>query len=785
MATGAKQAGNWRAAVLSDAPPEADAGLSPKEADAGLAPEEPEIATAEETAVVEPAPEEIAQVEPPYQEPSIASLANEPPLPPSLLRETLPATAFAVAGIAWLIAIAWSIAFTEPATPLSLLELISWIGLASGPIAVIGIFYLLLRRTSRREARRFARSATAMAGQAAYMEQVLAMLSRRVEEHHALLSRHAEQLLDHGDRAAERLAAVAGSMREETSLLARHSARLGGAASAARADMSAIMADLPKAEEKTHAMTQLLQEASLAAHEQAAVLESQVSALATRGSEADTMLAAAAESLAAHLARIEATGQSAEQRIEKAASDMSRIVDGALGQATAAVEETRKGIEAQSAAMLAMIEQGRAALNQAGADSARTLAHRLDEIGGKVDALAARLAAQDAASHTLVGSLDAALSEIERRFAALGETGTERTADLAEAIVALSGHSEHMTETLGQGAVAADALLQRASLLRASLDACAREVDEVLPRALGRIEGQASQSQAALAAAVPEAAKLEASANAAADRLAEADTRIAALREQTDSLGALIAETEANARQLTDGAGPQLVEALLRVRETAGQAAERARETLGSVIPEAAAALGQASGEAMERALVGRIEEQMAEVAAASQRAVEAAQKASERLMRQMLTIADTTSQVEARIAEAKAEAEAGDQESFSRRVALLIESLNSTAIDVTKILSNDVTDSAWAAYLRGDRGIFTRRAVRLIDSGEAREIARHYEEEAEFREQVNRYIHDFEAMLRRVLASRDGNPLGVTLLSSDMGKLYVALAQAIERLRK
>ena len=80
---------------------------------------------------------------------------------------------------------------------------------------------------------------------------------------------------------------------------------------------------------------------------------------------------------------------------------------------------------------------------------------------------------------------------------------------------------------------------------------------------------------------------------------------------------------------------------------------------------------------------------------------------------------------------------------------------------------------------------MFTRRAVRLLDSGEAREILRHYEEEPEFRDQVNRYIHDFEAMLRRVLADRDGTPLGVTLLSSDMGKLYVALAQAIERIRR
>jgi len=226
------------------------------------------------------------------------------------------------------------------------------------------------------------------------------------------------------------------------------------------------------------------------------------------------------------------------------------------------------------------------------------------------------------------------------------------------------------------------------------------------------------------------------------------------------------------------------VEALLRIREAAAQAAEGARKTLDSVIPEAAEALGAASGEAIDRAIAGRVEQQMAEIAAAAERAIQAAGQASERLTRQMMTIAETSSAVEDRISEAKAEAAASDEANFSRRVALLIESLNSTAIDVTKILSNEVTDTAWAAYLRGDRGIFTRRAVRLIESGEAREIARHYEQEPEFREHVNRYIHDFEAMLRRILAGRESAPLGVTMLSSDMGKLYVALAQAIERLR-
>ena len=95
-----------------------------------------------------------------------------------------------------------------------------------------------------------------------------------------------------------------------------------------------------------------------------------------------------------------------------------------------------------------------------------------------------------------------------------------------------------------------------------------------------------------------------------------------------------------------------------------------------------------------------------------------------------------------------------------------------------------DVPDTSWAAYLKGDRGAFSRRAVKLLDAGDLRAISQAYENDDTVREQINRYIHDFEAMLRSVLSTRDGHALGVTLLSSDPGKLYVALAQSIDRLR-
>jgi len=112
------------------------------------------------------------------------------------------------------------------------------------------------------------------------------------------------------------------------------------------------------------------------------------------------------------------------------------------------------------------------------------------------------------------------------------------------------------------------------------------------------------------------------------------------------------------------------------------------------------------------------------------------------------------------------------------------MDSMHSASIDVGKILSDEIDDKAWSSYMKGNRDVFTRRAVRLIGGTESRALQSHYDSDPEFQESVNRYVADFESMLRRVLAERDGGMIAVTLMSSDMGKLYAALAQAIERRR-
>jgi hypothetical protein len=418
------------------------------------------------------------------------------------------------------------------------------------------------------------------------------------------------------------------------------------------------------------------------------------------------------------------------------------------------------------------------------------------------EAAAQRTATRIEEAETALAYQREQLDSLLARVAEGGAGAEEQLRRLAASAAEAQETSRALVEGLGAGTGRAAELAQRAEEMTRSFAAIAAQLDEHLPGGLARIETQAARAQEAAAALAPIVAGVESAAERAAAQLSGTEAGIARQREALDALLARIAEggADAEARLQALGAaaseaqqaaakmaaetGPELIEALLRVREAAQQAAERAREAIAATIPQSAAALGEAGREALGRVVAETVERQMAELSAVSERALTTARQASERLTRQMLALSETSAAIETKIEEERQEQETRERRNLSRRVALLIESLNSTAIDVTKILSNDVTDSAWAAYLKGDRGVFTRRAVRLLDNTEAREITRHYEAEPEFRDQVNRYIHDFEAMLRPILADREGGPLGITLLSSDMGKLYVALAQAIERLR-
>ncbi|HSM53441.1 MAG TPA: ATPase, partial [Erythrobacter sp.] len=330
----------------------------------------------------------------------------------------------------------------------------------------------------------------------------------------------------------------------------------------------------------------------------------------------------------------------------------------------------------------------------------------------------------------------------------------------------------------------------------------ARETREALPKAidqaaarLGEVEQRALLLKENVDAAHERGSGLNDYVIAARASVAQTDEDVGAVHESVakqsdesmariEALRDALGELEQDSERVSARTGEDLRTAIVQLEEAARHAFAALESGSDEKLAEVAEQIGARASAAIERSLQAEGAAAVERLEEASLRASTAGKDIAANLRDQLAKVNELAANLEQRVVRARELAQEQVDNDFARRMALITESLNSNAIDIAKALSADVTDTAWASYLKGDRGIFTRRAVRLVDNSEAREIMELYESDPAFREHVSRYIHDFESMLRSVLSTRDGNALGVTLLSSDMGKLYVALAQAIERLR-
>lgn len=419
-------------------------------------------------------------------------------------------------------------------------------------------------------------------------------------------------------------------------------------------------------------------------------------------------------------------------RMAEAQADTSRAIDALLDRTAHAGDMAREVAQAHSASILAMLDQSRHAVDEVGARSQAALVDQIRTTGARLDEIRALSAGEIEGLQAMIDRLIDGLGMVDARLATLESRLDGRNADATNAVEAIARHE---------------------GVLSSIAD---------LPQTLEQ--------------AVPIAAALSGHVGQASERLTDTGRQLVEVTQHADSLRTTVAQADEAALALSEVSGARLVEALLRVRETAMVAGERARETIGLVIPDAA----QRLGEELDRT----INERLMALRHDSIDAVAAAEEATAALGSQIATLAERARDLEGAARAAAEQLAQDDRDTIARRVSFLIESLNSLSIDVAKMMSEETSDRSWAEYLKGDRAVFTRRAARLIGNEDAARVRAHYGNDPAFRDQVNRYIHDFEAMLRQTMASRDGTPLSVTLLSSDMGKLYVALAQAVERLR-
>jgi uncharacterized phage infection (PIP) family protein YhgE len=707
-------------------------------------------------------------------------------------------TALSLLAALWLAYTAWSAGRTLIGQPLTSPAIAQWVAVATGPLALMGLIWLMFGRTRRKETERFTRSVIAMRAESQSLEALLEVLSQRIHDSRTELTMISQHLMQLGDDATGKLGGVTREFDSSTEKLRRHGEALDRAAAAARTDIGVLLEDLPRAEQTARQLAVQLRSAGSESTQRTAEFGQQVSELAEKTREADQLVAEATDRLAARLAEIESAGASASGRVNEAEAGLSGIIDALLERTSATLTEIRSGIDVQSSAVTALVEQASAGIGKAGAESSESLASNLEHANASLEGLSNRVAEQDRASQRMIAEIDRGLALIDQRFTELSSNGDERANHFLTSLTrarteldTLSGMASSQDDAIGS-------LADRTAGLRESIDRLSAEIREGVGSAIGEAQGGADRLAEAASQVRPEVDWIRDAAVEAGERLsatgsqiAEQQDRFAALLANVDEgvggaqsklseLASMLAQVEREAASLSSETGPSLVAALVQVKEAASHAAERAREAIEKIIPESAGKLSAKTREALERVIRENVEERLREVEQVAARAVDSARAASDRLTQQMLTLGQSAAALEQHIEQTNKDQREKDSEAFARRVSLLIDSMHSAAIDVGKILSDEIDDKAWGAYLKGNRGVFTSRAVRLIGGSETRAIRAHYESDLEFQRSVNRYVHDFEAMLRRVLAERDGGIMAVTLMSSDMGKLYAALAQAI-----
>jgi len=659
------------------------------------------------------------------------------------------------------------------------------------PTLLIAVLWLLAMRNSSREALRFGKLANVLRTES----DALAIRMRSVNEEISLarqfLSQNARELETVGRQSSKSLSDSAQMLSAALADSDEKAKTLELVSNAANANLEQLRKHLP-------VVTSAAKDVS--------------NQIGSAGNDAQVQIKA----LIAALERVGDAGKSVNdymEHVETRAEDLSNRLEQSLGNSVKLLDDKSADALDRSAEMATLMDSAAVAISngiaQASSDvdtlitrSKTQILSNLADLRRALGDIEAQSEREDARIQAMIANISEHIHNSAAQISQIDRTATDQTSKLAFAVSALGESTLSLGSALSDNQSTTASLLDQSDKLIRSLSTANLEISHKIPAAMDSVNARMTQGIEQVNSALAAAEMLNNISDGTLEKLndieqlisaqhdavgalmAQSDAHFAARHEQVDALGAALKQTQALLQDMSDQANDGLVTSLLRVRETTRAAAESSRKILDEELAHIADQLTEQNRAALANALDAQVASMNDAVQEAISRNIELSETASSLVTKQLGELNDMTISLESRIANSINGFESVQDDSFARRMVLLTESLNSTAIDVTKILSNDVTDTAWAAYLKGDRGVFTRRAVRLLDSREAKIIAKHYGDDSEFREHVNRYVHDFEGIMRVLLSTRDGNTIGVTLLSSDIGKLYVALAQAIERLR-
>ncbi len=408
-------------------------------------------------------------------------------------------------------------------------------------------------------------------------------------------------------------------------------------------------------------------------------------------------------------------------------------------------------------------------------------------------------------------ALPARLSDTQARgeavFTALNENATVQITALEERLRTLHDDSEArmiaVAAHVGEVSTSIDGLTDPAANVQRLLDTVLEQVASVtdataviehrLDERIGatalafealdtRSEGLVAQTSALRAATAEEAQLIAAASEIFARERVAFTVAAAALGAKFEHARTVLDELDTATARISAGTAEQLGQTFERVRVMAEASSSALGGMLERIIGETKLALAQAGGATAETAFGVPIRRELLAVEAAADRAGAMAEAAAQRVAGQARAMTLKIKEVDDKVEEIETRLDVRARDTLSARSARLIEMLNAASVDVARLLSIDAGEKAWVRYLKGDRSIFARRMVRLIDRPTTAKIARHFAHDEAFHDEAAHYLDLFERLSKRLLSDPDGDALLATVVSSDIGKLYVAIARATRR---
>jgi len=543
--------------------------------------------------------------------------------------------------------------------------------------------------------------------------------------------------------------------------------------------------ETPAAAIAAEALARLLDQSRQALSTQVQTAETLITSLAAKLSQARAEAADTSAEAESRISAITAAVIAAHQSLSQPLASLSQGVDNALTRTAHAVDTARESVEAQADALLTSVDQARTTIDLIGEDSARAIAERLIQLTETLNQVDTSLDAQSARAASLIEALASQFNAFDEQLAGSTAQGQRALAAFEEGMTGANTALTNLGVPVAETDHALAALTHQLAGLDESSGQFFARLGESLPATEAVLEDLGQRMARLEDTAQTLASPIEISADTVSTAQSQLEAAAAALEAAAQTLEARLSSAETSLSTITQGletdalnASTQLIDNFSRIREIAGQSAGTMRETLAGVVAEAEAALDRAGTNRAATAFGTPIRAELANLESAQTRAADIAQKAAERITARLAQMTSTVADIETHFDKRQTDLEVKDRMDLVKRATRLLTSLQDQSIDLAQLLRLDIEDKAYDDWLAGDRSRFTRELALGLENGIGRAITRHMAHDTLFRTEALRYVEDFENLIGHVMQDRQGRTLATTLLASDPGKLYIALAQ-------